>query len=512
MSNKTSNHLFKLIKSLSKSEKRYFKLFASRHTIGEQNNYVLLFNYIDGLSKYDEDKLFKHFKNKTFLNQFSTTKNRLYQLILKSLDLFHSSHSTEAQLNANIHSADILFNKGLYKQAEKLYKQAEKLAEKHHLNTILLNIKQKTKKLYEKEMYIGLTEKSISDLYFNEQQICNNIDTYNLLWKCKSTLFVKINQIGNVRTQSEKNELEQIIMSIQSINIKNKPVQTQYLFNHIFSTYYFTIYNYKQSYFYLKLNLQLIEKEIYFLKQNFNSYFSVLTNLIYVCTQLKYFDEAKQLLNQLKTLPQSKHYKSTTDIDVKYLSSKYSLELFLNIEQNNFQKAEVLISDIKKFYLNYDDKINGIRKAYLDFKIATVYLSQNNFKEALKWINLIINDKALDKRQDIYSFAKMIHLIIHYELKNYQYLTYALTTTKRYLKDKKRIYKFEEIFLKVITKISNKAFNQFDLEEILKPFLSDIEQLKQNNFEKTAFEYFDFYTWIKGKVQGKTYLELKLAG
>ncbi len=510
MSNKTSNHLFELIKSLSKSEKRYFKLYASRHTIGEQNNYVMLFDYIDGLNQYDEDKLFQHFKNKAFLNQFSTTKSRLYQLILKSLDLFHSSNSIEAQLNANIHSADILFNKGLYKQAEKLYKQAEKQALKHHFEPILLNIKNKIKKLYEKEMYSGLTNQTISDLYTKEQQICNSINLYNFLWKSKSLLFIKINQIGNVRTQNEITELEQIINPIKQINIDCQNNQIQYLYHHIFSTYYFTIYDYKKSYYHLKLNLQLIKKDIHFLKQNFNSYFSVLTNLIYVCTKLEYYDEANQFLNHLKSLPQSKHYKNTTDIDVKYFSSKYSLELFLNIEQNNFQKAEVLISDIQEFYLNYDKKINGIRKAYIDFKIATVYLSQNKFKEALKWINFIINDKALDKRQDIYSFAKIIHLIIHFELKNYRYLNYALTSTKRFLKDKKRLYKFEELFLKLISKLSKQELNQFDLEEILTPFLAEVELLKQNNFEKTAFEYFDFYTWIKGKIDGKTYLELKM--
>ena len=44
MSNKVSNHLFELIKSLNKSEKRYFKLFSSRHTIGEENGYLKLFD------------------------------------------------------------------------------------------------------------------------------------------------------------------------------------------------------------------------------------------------------------------------------------------------------------------------------------------------------------------------------------------------------------------------------------------------------------------------------------
>ncbi len=55
MSNVVSNQLFQLIKSLNKSEKRYFNLYASRHTIGEKNNYVILFEAIDKQIEYDEE-------------------------------------------------------------------------------------------------------------------------------------------------------------------------------------------------------------------------------------------------------------------------------------------------------------------------------------------------------------------------------------------------------------------------------------------------------------------------
>ena len=131
MSNKKSNHLFELIKSLSKSEKRYFKLYSSRHTIGEQNNYISLFDYIEKMTIYDEDLIFKDFKGEAFINRFSITKGRLYNNILKSLDLFYATHSADAQLYRLINSADILFNKGLYQQAGKMLLSAEKHATKY---------------------------------------------------------------------------------------------------------------------------------------------------------------------------------------------------------------------------------------------------------------------------------------------------------------------------------------------------------------------------------------------
>jgi len=512
MSNKTSHHLFELIHSLNKSEKRYFKLYASRHTIGEQNNYITLFDYIANQKEYNEKKLFKKFKNSSFLNQFSTTKSRLYQLILKSLDLFHSSNSIEAQINTTIHSADILFNKGLYTQSEKLYKQAEKQAKKHQKFAVLLEIKNKQKKLYEKEMYCHLNKNKIVTLYEQEKQLIRHLKDYSFLWHIKSLLLIKINEIGEIRTTNDLKELEQIISKAKSIEITTCPLKVKQLYHHLFSMYFATIKAYQSSYFHLKENLQIFSKNSLHIQHRFNAYISVLTNLVFVCTKLKYYQEANDHINTLNSIPQLKFYDSSTDLKVKYLSNKFSLELFLHIEQNNYAKAKKLIPKISEFLSQYNLQINPIRKSYLDFKIATVYLVQDKYSDALHWINLILNNKALDKRQDLYSFAKIIHLIIHYELKNYTYLTYALNATKRYLKNKERVYKFESIFLKAISKISKDNVNQFDIEEILLPYLNALKALKQNKFEESAFDYFDFYTWLKSKANGKSYIDLKIAG
>ncbi|HRG02247.1 MAG TPA: hypothetical protein PKZ75_14110 [Bacteroidia bacterium] len=44
---KKNSNAFVVIKNLSMSEKRYFKIFSERHTIGEQNKYIALFDELD---------------------------------------------------------------------------------------------------------------------------------------------------------------------------------------------------------------------------------------------------------------------------------------------------------------------------------------------------------------------------------------------------------------------------------------------------------------------------------
>ena len=128
MSNTISDNLHRLIKSMSKPEKRYFKVFCSRHIIGDENNYEVLFDAIDKQETYDEEKLLRKFKGKGFTERFSIAKNRLYVAILKSLDAFHSSSSVEAQLQRQLHAVEILYNKSLYDQSLKLLNSARKVA------------------------------------------------------------------------------------------------------------------------------------------------------------------------------------------------------------------------------------------------------------------------------------------------------------------------------------------------------------------------------------------------
>jgi hypothetical protein len=54
MANHQKDFLFVLIKSLSKSEKRQFKIFASRLETSSNTKFIELFNILDKSEVYDE--------------------------------------------------------------------------------------------------------------------------------------------------------------------------------------------------------------------------------------------------------------------------------------------------------------------------------------------------------------------------------------------------------------------------------------------------------------------------
>ena len=97
MPNIASNQLFLLIKSMSKQEKRYFRIFSSRNS-NEKNNYYTLYQVIDRQHEYDEEAIVKLLKSHHFVNRLSIAKTRLYDQILKSLSSFHAQKSIDSDL------------------------------------------------------------------------------------------------------------------------------------------------------------------------------------------------------------------------------------------------------------------------------------------------------------------------------------------------------------------------------------------------------------------------------
>ena len=106
---KPSNDLFRLIKSLDKNEKGYFKKNAQGVSKGKDKNYLLLFDAIDAQEEYNEDALLKKFRTQAFSKHFSVAKNFLFELILKSQRSYRANSSKFMRLNALMKNEEELF-------------------------------------------------------------------------------------------------------------------------------------------------------------------------------------------------------------------------------------------------------------------------------------------------------------------------------------------------------------------------------------------------------------------
>lgn len=509
MSKTASPDLYELIKSLTKSEKRYFKLYASRHTIGKKNNGVRIFDFIEQQEKFDEEAVYNHFKGEAFLNQFPITKNRLYSQIISSLDAFYSLKNVDAQLYKMLHSINILYSKGLYDHAVKMLKKAKRLAKKHNKMAILLQLANEEKKIIETRGYQNTNEKKLDQHVENTLNLTKQYNFYNELWKVKSKLFVQLNQSGQARSKKEVDEYTRLFNQFKNLEQPQEMTfENQYLIYHFKSAYNFAILENEKSLLLLKENLNHFKDNQNKIKEFPNQYFSILTNIVHLEAKAGNTKLIHAYLNELKSFPHQLNSDLTKDLKIKLYSSINSIELKTLNQEGNFKKATLLSTSIEEGLEMYEEELTPFRKAYLAFNMSVAFFGNEEFKKSLKWINLILNNKELDQKEDIFSFAQLLNLLIHFELENDELLPYAIKSTKRFLSKRKRTFKFETVFLKQLTKLSV-AQNKYEVEELLFEINQEIADLKEDPFESVAFEYFDFHIWLISKLKNKSFQHVK---
>ncbi|MCC7301772.1 MAG: hypothetical protein IT233_03930 [Bacteroidia bacterium] len=508
MSNKASDHLHKLIRSLTKAEKRNFKLFASRHVSAEENKYALLFDLISEQNIYDEAAIFEKLEHDPVLNNFSIAKNRLYESVLRSLDAFHTQSSIDARLKRDLHYAEILFKKTLYDQCARVLSGARKTALKYERYESLPAIRLWEKRLIETENYSGKTDDDINNLMGEDEDIARKIKNFNDFWNIKSRFFMLLHKAGKARSTEDLKKFRAII-SHPLLQSEGQALtqETKYLFHHIFSAYYFGIDDHPACYEHLKKNIALIEQNPDIFREEPNIYFSILTNAIYVGTQLKHYPEAFANLAKLNAVPETFDLSHNEDLEIKLFSSANSIAITLHNSMGEFEKSIALIPKIEEGLEKYRGKINPTRRGYFLLNMAVSYFGIEEYNKALRFVNTLLNDQDIAESQDIHCFARIMDLVIHLELGNDDLIPYSYKSAQRYLKTRKRVYKFETVFLEFMNRLM-KDGNGSQNTELYHDFVLALEQLKADPFERTVFEYFDILSWAKSKTARRRFRDV----
>jgi hypothetical protein len=509
MAKTPSPALFDLIHNMSKSEKRYFKIHASKHTIGDQNKYIQLFDFIDQQKEFNEDEIIHQFQGESFLNKFSIAKNRLYDYIIRALDSYHSKSSIDASIYKRLHGAEILYNKGLYNHAIKQLKTAKNTAEKHGKTALLIKIQNQLNEIIETQGYNSL---STEELIIKEQQfdeLINEQHYLTKLWFLKSRLFKVINFQGKSRSKDEVSEFTKLFEAYRKLEQpKHFSFQMKYLALHFESAYFFAILDYEKCLNALHQNLALFQSKPIQIKNEPHKYLSLLTNSIHL--ELTAGDNRKiyALLGELNTFERKYNLETNEDLAIKLFSSIKSTNLMVYIHQAEFEKAiameEIIINGLQE----YASGLAPFRKAYLSFNLAIAFFGNDQFNESLKWINSILNDTDLDENEDILAFAHIVGIIIHYELNHIDYLPYALKSTLRFLQKIKRDYPFEKLFLVNVRKLV-KTDDPFKKQQVFQNIAVELQEFEIDPFKSVSLEYFDFKSWLISKIKHKRFNVVK---
>lgn len=499
---KATDDLFQLIKSLDQSEKRYFKVFATMHIKGsDDNKYVKLFDAIDNQDEYSESEIRKQFANEKFLNQLHVAKNYLYNTILKSLRLYYSEKSKLNELMDTLRDVQILYDKSLFRQCIKHLEKAKKIAYAYEKYAQILAILDWEKTLARTNAYTGTDEKELLEYYSEHKKTTEKLNNINEYWKLSmQSFFLKMKQ-GNLR---DKNELSKFKAVISNSFLKSEEKATTFtsktLFYNIKGLYYHTVKDYKNLLGYCKKIVALLEANPLLTKED--NYVSSLYNLLIVQIELKKIDDALYTINKLRKL-ESK----SPVIQSRIFVTSYVTELNLYMRSGDFDRGIPLVKEIEEGLINFGDKINKESEVLFYYNIAYLYFGIGDYENSLNWNNKIINDRELNIREDLQCFSRILNLLIHYELKNHELIEYIVKSTRRFLSNKNNLNKFEITVLNYMRKLIS-ASGEEEKNYIFNLWKKELRNIAEDILEIKVFEYFDFISWLESKIEGRKFQEI----
>ncbi len=500
---KPSTELFKLIKSLSKSEKRFFKLTSSLQA-GEKN-YLKVFDYIEQQVEYDEEEMKVAFKDETFVKHLPSEKNHLYKLILKSLRSYYSEQSISSVLKQEIKNIEILYNKALYKECEKFVSRAKKIATENEKFYYWFELLAWEKKLIEEAFEEGIFTNNLDELIKEEEMVIaklRNLAEYQVIYSKINLIF----RSGGFTRSAEEQETVEGIADYHLIKGKNTALSTRSatMCYYIKGLCAATNRNFDESYQYFNRTREILDNSPKIKADLGQRYILTLSHLLRCYIESKDFQKANTLIEDIRNL-ESKPGFNSIDIKVRIFTITYIYELVLLQRQGLFEQSIKVIEKVESLEPEFEGKISKEQEVLFKYHKAISYFGVGDYKAALSYINDVLNDNEQNLRQDIYSFVRIFNLVVHFELENYDFLEYVIKSTNRYLNKQSRAFDAENVVIKHIRKMA-KVMSNSERLEIVSNLNTELRQLmKDVPYEKVLLEYFDVFAWIDSKMNKSSF-------
>lgn len=501
---KTPSHkLFRLIKSLSGPEKRYFKVFVNDD--GKRDSkYIRLFDAIDAQEVFDEEALKRTvYPDKPIESRkYSELKAYLYDTILKSLQAYDEKSAVDFRLKGLLQSIRVLYRRGLFEDARGLLAKAKKQAARHeHFNT-LLELLDWEKQIAYARTDIAFLDRELERIDREEKQVLEQLGNLSDYRNIFLRLLVNLRKDNTLRQRSERVRLDAFVDTplLRSFE-QAQSYHARVLYHRIYSLYHYATGDLRQFYETGRRLIALMESEPHFLREDVSEYISALSNFIRSCGELRRFGEVERYLEKLRRVKPL-----TRDDELKIHRQYYQLKFSLCIEKGDFVEGMEALGR----HLRERDRFDPVFFENYSFYIAYFYLAfgAERYEDALTYLNKALSFSRSIERQDLQTIARILNLIVHYELGNTVLLESLLRSTYRFLKKRDALHEVERKILNFVREAIEAPSAQAR-RQVFRSHRAVIAELREDPFARgLLLRQFDVLAWLESKIQGKSFAEV----
>jgi hypothetical protein len=496
MPNRSTDALFLLVKTLEKSEKRNFKLFVKRNSGNETLKTIQLFDALDKMNEYDEKQLLK--KNKSIKKQqLSNMKANLYRQILSSLRIIKGENNIDMLLHEQMDHARILYNKGLYLQSLKVLEKMKDLAKANHQLTHLQQVL-----FFEKKIEALFITRSMQDRADQLSAESDNVNARLSLISRLSNLSLQLYswyiKHGHARNKRDEEELKTIL----DTHLPDEAKKAQGFYERLYlyqsyCWYAFIRQDFLQYYRYTQKWVDLFKDEPVMIEAEAANYIKGMHNLMGAHFDLMNHKKLSETIDEFEKFTHRKMVQQNENNRILTFVYLYTSKINLYFLEGTFTEGLKVVPYIEEKLKEYGPYLDRHRVLVFYYKIACLYFGSGHNEKTIYYLNKIINQKT-DLRTDLQCYARLLHLIAHYELGNFELLEYLTKSVYRFMAKMQNLSLVEEEMFKFLRRsfrVGAKA-----LKPEFERLLEKLKQYEGNPLETRAFAYLDVISWLESKV------------
>ncbi|MDB4292729.1 hypothetical protein N9954_04925 [Maribacter sp.] len=491
--------LFVLVKSLSKSEKRQFKLYVGRLGVNTDAKFLALFNLLDKIKKYDEKVILETGIVKKA--QLSNLKAHLYKQILVSLRLNPVNQNIRVQIREQLDFATILYQKGLYKQSLKILDKVKSIAIENQEKNIAYEIVELekiietqyiTRSIPDRADELAIQAKELSALNVMTSKLSNlSLQLYGIMLK-----------VGYVQDDADSKRVKEYFEShMPKYKLKDLGFREKLWLYKAHLWYSFLVQDFLSSYKYATKWVELFygqkdqiyQNPVFFLKGN-----HYLLESLFL---LQYSSQFRQTLERMEDMVATKEFPKNDNINSLVFLYLNANRLNLHFMEGTFNKGLYLVRIIEYGINKHQDRIDAHHIMVLYYKIACLYFGNGDNKNCILYLKKIISNKNLKMREDLMCFARVLSLVAHYEAGMDYHLEVQLKSTYKFLLKMNDLHAVQQEMIKFLRNLGNIYPDQLRSE--FQKLYIQLKKYEDHPYEKRAFLYLDILSWLESHLQNK---------
>ncbi len=497
-----SDQLFKLVKSLTKAEKRNLRLYAKRIQDSDDLKFLQLFDLIDKMDSFDESIVFKKIKGLE-KSQFSNLKRHLYKQVLTSLRLIHINRKIHIEIREHIDFAQILYDKGLYLQSLKILGRAKNLAYKVSNEILILEIIE-FEKIIESRHITRTGPKKNLELTEEANEIIKTLRNEIKLSNIRMNLHSFYIQGGHVKSQEEYDKISLFLeQNLPQLDFDKMSFREQIFLYQSLVWYNYILLDFERCYSFALKWVKALKQDQIMIDRDPDNYMRAYHYLLTSTFNTYDYENFTVHLKELEKFRKTRYGKFNSTSQIISFLYVHMARLNQHFMEGTFDEGVKIIPRTLRRINRYKEKLDSHRILVFYYKIAWMHLGNENPGKSIDYLNKIIHaDSSVNLRSDIQAYARILFLMAHYDEENYEIMDYLVKNVRQYINkiEQKDLLLVKSLdFFKKIVKLP-----LGDRRNALKDFHRELTMIKDAPYEKRAFLYLDITSWVQSKLRGLT--------